>query len=813
MTLFIFAAAAVFVNAEEPAVDAEAEGEVAEEEEVRRDHLSEEERSQMDASAETHQFQAEVNRLMDIIINSLYSNREVFLRELISNAADACDKIRFKSLTDKDIIGTGDDAELDIKIKFDKEAKTLTIADKGIGMTKDDLKNNLGVVAKSGTTEFLEAASKGGDAISLIGQFGVGFYSVYLVADKVTVASRHASSAEQNIWESTANSVFTIAPDPRGQTLGAHGTEITLHLKEDAEEFLDEGTLTKLVTRYSQFINFPISLHTTRTESKEVPDDSEDEAAADADADTDSEEAKSEDDDDDMAVSDDDEAEGEKKPKMKTVTETIEEWKRLNDVKAIWTRDPKEVEEEDYLEFYKSLSKNDYEKPMNHVHFKAEGEITFRSILYIPESKPHGLYDNMYAKQTGLKLFVRRVLISDEFDDFLPSYLNFVKGIVDSDDLPLNVSRETLAQSRVLKVMAKKLTRKVLEMLKNMADKESNDDEEEEDDEEAAAEDKETKEAEEEQEEGEDKKEEEKPYSKFWNEYGKSIKLGVIQDRKNKSKLTKLLRFTSSKTEEGQFTSFEDYVDGMPENQKKIYFVTCETMAMCKNAPSAQKLLKKGFEVLYLDDPLDEYVVQQLTEFDGVDLQSAAKESLKFGNEDSKAFKKLGEEFKGLTDWLKETLGSKIEKATVSNRLTTSPAVLVTAQYGWSGNMERIMKAQALGDTESHSWQAPKKTLEINARHPIMQELKKRVEADKDDEAMKDIATLIYDTSLMTDGFVMDDPQKFSEIITRVVTRGLDVEGQAVDEDVDLPEDEEEEEEEAAEEEEEEEVVIDATSE
>jgi len=758
------------------------------------DGFSAKELEEIASTGEKHQFQAEVNRLMDIIINSLYSNREIFLRELISNSADALDKIRFRSLTKPELL---DDDPLDIKIKFDKQMKTLTITDNGIGMTKDQLIQDLGVVAKSGTSDFLDAAISGGtDSMSLIGQFGVGFYSVYLVADKVTVVSKH-NDDDQHVWESTANSVFTVAKDPRGNTLGQHGTEITLHLKEDAEEFLNEGEIEKFVKKYSQYINFPISLWTTRTETEEVPVEEEEEEEAvvdDEEEDTDAEG------DDDLDISEEDD-EDEPKPKTRSVEKEVTEWKRLNDVKAIWTRSPKEISEEEYIDFYKSLSKDD-EGPSEKVHFVAEGEITFRSILYIPKKAPPGIYDRFYDKATNIKLFVRKVMISEEFDDFLPKYLNFVRGVVDSDDLPLNVSRETLAQSRVLKVMSKKIVRKVLEMLRKMAEREEDDEDEDED------EDEEEEEGGEEKEDGETEetdgaKEGKEDYANFWKEFGKSIKMGIIQDRKNKSKLAKLLRFVSSKSEDDAPVSLESYVDRMKDDQKKIYYITGENLDIVKTCPAVEKLLKKDYEVLFMSDSLDEYVLQQLSEFDGVSLQSAAKEDLKFGNEDSDSFKELEEEFKPLTDWLKTALEGKVEKVKVSNRLTTTPAVLVSSQYGWSGNMERVMKSQALGKKDA-SYQSPKKTFEINVRHPIITALKEKVEADGDDQGIKDISTLLYDTALLQNGFLMEEPKQFSDIINRVVSLGLKLDPNAevgerpvVDESEEEEETEEEETEEA----------------
>jgi len=452
------------------------------------------------------------------------------------------------------------------------------------------------------------------------------------------------------------------------------------------------------------------------------------------------------------------------KPKTKTVSEKISEWKQLNKMKAIWTRPPKEISEEEYSDFYKSLTK-DSEEPLDKIHFVAEGEVTFRSILYIPKKAGFGLYDKMYEKSTALKLYVRRVLISEEFEDFLPKYMNFIRGIVDSDDLPLNVSRETLAQDQILKLMSKKLTRKVLDLLRKLSDAEDTTEKKDKDDkpDKVDIEEKVNPEA----------------YGTFWKEFGKSVKLGVIQDRKNKSKLTKLLRYATSKSN-GKAVSLDAYLDRMKDTQKKIYYVTGESLEKVKSSPAVEKLIKLDYEVVYMVDPLDEYVVQTMTEFDGVDLQSATKEDLKFGNEDSSKVKATKEEFQPLTDWLKKTLGAKIEKASVSNRLTSSPVVLVTSQYGWSGNMERIMRAQALQSEDAFTYQAPKKTLEINPKHPIIMSLKDRVVADADDKSLVDLATLLYDTALLQNGFAIDDADGFAKIVNRVISLGLNVDPDAL---------------------------------
>jgi heat shock protein beta len=730
--------------------------------------FSDEEWEAVKSSEEAFEFEAEVSRLMDIIINALYSNREIFLRELISNSADALDKIRFLAVSDSSLLGEGDEADLDIKISFDKDAKTVTITDRGIGMTKDELVKNLGVVAKSGTTEFVEAATGGGDALSLIGQFGVGFYSVYLVADRVVVASKSPND-DQYIWESTADQTFTVARDPRGNTLG-RGTSITLHIKEDAEEFLNEKNLRTIVERYSEFVNFPIYLQVTKEVSEEV-ELSEDELAE--------QEAAKEaaEDDDELDVSEEDEDDT---PKTKTVKKQVQEWERVNKMKAIWTRSPSEVEEDEYEGFYKALTKES-DGPLTKVHFAAEGEISFRSLLFVPKKAPAGLYENYHEKSQGVKLYVRRVLISDEFDDFLPKYLNFVRGVVDSEDLPINVSRETLAQSRVLKVMSKKLVRKVLEMLRKMSEQEEEYlDSQEEDEEEDAEEDE------------EEAVEKYSKYSEFWAEFAKSIKLGLIEDKANKSKLSKLLRFPTNLSPEP--ISLDRYVDGMAEEQREIYYITGESIDAVKSSPFLESVTKKDYEVLFLVDPLDEYLTQQLTEYEGNPLRSVTKAGLNLGDDEkSEVYEQKFEDF---TTWLEGIYGDRVEDVTISTRLETSPAIIVTGQYGWSSNMERIMKAQTFGTGDSAKYMVAKKTLEINPRHAMIRELKARSESDPESQELIDYAELIYDAALVQSGFSMEDTNNFASRIHRVVGDAIGVDpNKIVDVEIEVPEPEEEDEE------------------
>jgi len=718
------------------------------------------------ATKEKFEFQAEVNRLMDIIINSLYKSKEIFLRELISNASDALDKIRFLAVAaTSDVLSATKD--LEIKISFNADLKTLTIRDTGIGMTRADLVANLGTVAKSGTTSFVEGLSEGQD-ISLIGQFGVGFYSVYLVADRVRVVSKH-NDDDQHIWESTADSSFSVAKDPRGDTLG-RGTEITLFLKDDAHEFLKQERLEELIQRYSEFIMFPIKLYKKTQEVVEKEDEEEEEEE-------DKDEAK---DDNELSVEEEDD-----KPKEKK-TEKVDvwDWHRINSNLAIWSRDKEEVKPEEYKSFFKAICKDPTEAH-TWIHFKAEGEVEFKSILFIPTDALQ-TYDDYSSKSAGIRLYVRKVLIKDDFQDLLPRYLNFIRGVVDSDDLPLNVSRETLQQHKVLKVMGKKLVRKVLEMLRKLAGGQIGN--------EAPA-------SEDDEEKKEDEDQSKHPYIQFWNQFGKSIKMGVIEDAANRSKLAKLLRFKAN-TSGDKLISLDEYVGNMKEWQKDIYFLAGESPEAVKKSPFLEVATKKGVEVLFLTDPIDEYTFQHLSEFDGRKLQSLTKENLKFGDEDEDVVKKrvkmYKENFKPLVSYLKKMLEGKIGKVTVSQRVDKTPCVIVTAQYGNTANMERIMRAQTFADSKNVQAMTAGRTLEINPRHPIIIELNKKVESDPDAQSTKDLAWLIYDTALLSSGFFQDDLELYAERMYRTIGASLDVESFDLAPELEVPADEEEEEEKEA---------------
>ncbi|XP_042489301.1 endoplasmin homolog [Macadamia integrifolia] len=720
------------------------------------------------SNAEKFEFQAEVSRLMDIIINSLYSNKDIFLRELISNASDALDKIRFLSLTDKEILGEGDNTKLEILIKLDKEKKVLSIRDRGIGMTKEDLIKNLGTIAKSGTSAFVEKMQTSGD-LNLIGQFGVGFYSVYLVADYVEVISKH-NDDKQYIWESKADGAFAVSEDVDNEPLG-RGTEIRLHLREEAQEYLEEDKLKELVKKYSQFINFPIKMWASKEVDVEVPTDEDDSSEEEE---TTSESSSSEE--------DTEEEDSDKKPKTKTVKETTYEWELLNDMKAIWLRNPKEVTDEEYTKFYHSLAKEfGDEKPLSWSHFTAEGDVEFKAILFVPPKAPHDLYESYYnSNKANLKLFVRRVFISDEFDELLPKYLNFLKGLVDSDTLPLNVSREMLQQHSSLKTIKKKLIRKALDMIRKIAEEDPDE-----------ANDKDNKEAEK----ADDNDEKKGQYTKFWNEFGKSIKLGIIEDAANRNRLAKLLRVESTKSG-GGLTSLDQYISRMKPGQKDIFYITGTSKEQLEKSPFLERLTKKDFEVIFFTDPVDEYLMQYLMDYEDKKFQNVSKEGLKLGKESKD--KELKESFKELTKWWKGALASEnVDDVKISNRLEDSPCVVVTSKYGWSANMEKIMQSQTLSDAKQQAYMRGKRVLEINPRHPIIKELRERVVKDSEDENVKQTARLMYQTALMESGFILNDPKDFASSIYSSVKSSLNISPDAAVEEEDDVEEAEVESEEA----------------
>lgn len=650
----------------------------------------------MENGNEKFSFQAESRQLLSLMVHSVYSNKEIFLRELISNASDAIDRLRFEAITKPELLKSN--KAFEIRIETDKNARTLTITDNGIGMNHDDLINHIGTIARSGTQEFIKKLKENKSESSIndmIGQFGVGFYSAFMVADKVIIETRKAGEDEAYRWESDGQGEYTITPTEREE----HGTKITLYLKPvDEENGLDDFTdfyvISNIVKKYSDFINYPIIM---KEEVEEVEKDAE-----------------------------------EKPKKDGKKTESINE-KTLNSMKPIWTRPAAEVKEEEYKEFYRHIT-HDWNDPLKTILYRGEGTVEFYSLLFIPSRAPFDFYYQGY--KSGLQLYVKKVLIMEAFEDLLPKYLRFIKGVVDSPDLPLNISREILQKDRGVLQIKKSLTKKVLDSLQEMLN------------------------------------EDKKKYLNFWQEFGNALKEGVISDFENREKILGLLLYDSSYDSSKQ-TSLDEYLSRMKEGQNEIYYINAESKNNAENSPHTEVLKEKGFEVLYMTSPVDEIMMQSITEYKGKKFKSAAKGNLVIGSKEDqdkseKEIKEKQNEFAGLLKWLGEKLEKNIKEVRISQRLVNAPACIVGEDYDISPHLERIIKR----DNESEI-PFKKRILEVNPVHPILIKMNESYKKNRHDPLLSDYAELLLGYALLAEGAELPDPIKFNKTLLSLMEKNL----------------------------------------
>ena len=657
---------------------------------------------------ETYAFSADINQLLSLIINAVYSNKEVFIRELISNASDALNKVRYESLKNPSYLDN--DNNLEIRVSFDKANKILKIKDTGIGMTKEELVNNLGTIASSGTKKFLESLSDNNGS-QFIGQFGVGFYSGYLVADKIVVISKH-NDDEQYMWESTGNGTFDVQQDNTDYQL-KRGSILMLYLKDEMNEYLEDKKITELIKKHNQFIEFPIFVETLKTREVEVELNEE--------KDPQTEQGK--------------ESQTEQGKESQTVSESYFDYEQVNKDKPIWCRNNKDVTEDEYSDFYKSMT-GDYDTYLDICHFNVEGQIEFKGLLYIPKRSPIDLFDGQTKRKGMIKLYSRKVFITDDCEDLLPEYLKFVRGVIETEDIPLNISRETLQHNKIIKIIGKNIMKKVFEMFNKIS-------------------------------------EDPDKFRIFYEQYNKSIKLGVHEDSTYRNKLVPLLRYETSNSN-GDLISLDEYVENMKENQTSIYYITGESVKSIINSPFLEKLKSKNFEVVYMCDPLDEYITQQVRDYKDKKLVCITKENTDMGNNDSEKeeFERLKDEFKNVCDYMKSTLSDEVEKVIVTNKLSDSPCVLSTSEFGWTANMQRILKAQTFNKPEMN-YMMGRKILEINPNNKIIQKIKYRLDNDQMNTELFDLVTLLYDITLQASGFTVEDPSKFSNKIFKLIDNGL----------------------------------------
>jgi molecular chaperone HtpG len=675
-------------------------------------------------SGEQFTFKAEINELMNMIIHNFYSNKDIFLRELVSNASDAINKLKHVALQNKELLG--DCYDFVIRIRADKENSQLVIEDTGIGMDKDDLINNLGTIAKSGTKEFIKKLSDSADnssSSSLIGQFGVGFYSAYLVANTVRVITRKAGTNEIYQWESSANGSFVLTQLDSSQSDIVRGTRIYLNINPESTEYLETNKITEIIKKHSSYITYPILLHTIKT--KEVPDDfinvEQQTSEAQVEETEETEQTENIDSKQEMKVEDVDEEEDEDKDQKtdKVKTKTIEEesWDKINS-EPIWAKPTNEISSEEYESFYKNLS-GDWDKHTTYKHFKTEGGVEFSSILFIPSRAPHDLFEK--KQKNNIKLYVKKVLITDDCKDLCPDWLNFVSGIVDSADLPLNASRELLQQSKIIKQISKQIVKKSIEMIEDLATDETK-------------------------------------YKTFYQNFNKNIKLGIHEETSQKEKLMEFLRFDTSK---GEHISLAQYVSRMGESQPGIYFITGDSIKNLENSPFVDKLKKRDWEVIYMADPIDEYIVQHMTKYHDTKLINVSKDDLeipKDENETQTEPELSTESTTQLCEKIKELLGDRVEQVKVSNKIETHPAI-ISNPMGMSANMERILKAQALSNSNNYMMMGMfnKRVMEINPSHPVMKKLSQSLDDDTQKEAIAQLVDVLYDSAMLSSGYQLED--------------------------------------------------------
>ena len=688
--------------------------------------ISNEKESPTNTSCEIN-FDADISQLMNLIINSFYSKKEIFLRELLSNASDALEKIRHESLTDNEVLSA--EQELKIRVWVDEESKNLVIADTGIGMTRYDLIHHLGTIAKSGTKTFLE--NMGNKDTEQIGQFGVGFYSSYLVADSVKLYTKHNNDVEY-IWESTSDKTYTLSINDTPKL--TRGTEIHLSLKEDQKEYETINTIKETIKRYTEFINYPIEVLETKEIEVEEPIEEEVEEVK---------ETSSVDiDDGDLATTDEpqikeldehdeeNEDEASSTPKTRKVKQIVKEWKVLNEQKPLWCRKPDDITPDEYNTFYKKVM-SDHSDPLTYKHFHTEGQLELNCLLYIPERPQFNMFESKETKN-NIKLYVKKVFIMDNCEDLVPEWLRFMKGIVDSTDIPLNVSREILQQNKVIKQIKNTIVKKSIELLIELS-------------------------------------EDEDKYNKFYDNYSKMIKLAVHEDTKNRDKLIELLRFNSSNNMDNYIT-LKSYVENMKEDQSSIYYITGQSKDAMSKSPFIEKIRANGYDVLYFTDAIDEYMIQNVKEYNEKKLVDVSKEGIKFDEEE---LTKKKDENKELVKFIKENLGDKVTEVRVSDRLKSTPCVLVTAEFGWTANMERIMKAQALRNSQMDQFMGARKIMEINPDHNIMKTLREKISDDGAKKQCTDITQLLYDNAILNSGFTLEKPSEYANKVNKMIEIGF----------------------------------------